>query len=182
VITLPLILLAILSIFAGGVIGKVVFGNYFGGSIYIAAGHPGLAGLAAEFRGVLPMIVQGFAGLSFWLALAGAATAWFLYIVRPDLPAVLREKLRVPVRILEEKYGFDRFNDWFFVGGARWLGSGLWKGGDVAIIDGFVNGSARTVGWSAFKTKKIQSGRIYHYAFSMIIGVLLLLTLLLLPW
>ena len=43
-----------------------------------------------------------------------------------------------------EKYGFDRFNDWFFAGGARCVGTGLWKGGDVAVIDGvFVNGSAR---------------------------------------
>ena len=52
--------------------------------------------------------------------------------------------------ILDEKYGFDEFNDWFFAGGARALGSGLWKIGDVAIIDGFlVNGSARVVGWGA---------------------------------
>ena len=75
---------------------------------------------------------------------------------------------------------FDRFNDWFFAGGARCLGSGLWKIGDVAIIDGFfVNGSARLIGWGSTVIRHFQSGYIYHYAFAMIIGILLLLSLLL---
>ena len=181
VVTLPLVLLAIPSIFSGWLIGSIAFGGYFGNSIYIAAAHPGLARLAEEFQGVLPMIWHGFSELPLWLAVAGAAAAWFLYIVRPDLPAVLREKLRVPVRILEEKYGLDRFNDWFFAGGARRIGTGLWKGGDVTVIDGVVNGSANTVGWTAQVIRHIQSGYIYHYAFAMIAGTLLLLTLLLLP-
>jgi NADH-quinone oxidoreductase subunit L len=77
-----------------------------------------------------------------------------------------------------EKYYFDRFNDWFFAGGARLLGTGLWKGGDVAVIDGIiVNGSARAVGWFAHVIRYLQSGYIYHYAFAMIIGILVLLTM-----
>jgi hypothetical protein len=65
-----------------------------------------------------------------------------------------------------------------FAGGARWLGTGLWKFGDVGVIDGFfVNGSARVVAWSAKIARKLQSGLIYHYAFTMIIGVFVLLTL-----
>jgi NADH-quinone oxidoreductase subunit L len=81
------------------------------------------------------------------------------------------------VRILEDKYGFDRFNDWFFAGGARWLGHGLWHFGDVKLIDGIaVNGSARLVGWFAGVVRELQTGRIYHYAFSMIIGALLLVS------
>jgi NADH-quinone oxidoreductase subunit L len=77
-----------------------------------------------------------------------------------------------------DKYGFDRFNDWFFAGGARWLGSGLWKGGDVAVIDGvFVNGSANVVGWFSTVIRKLQSGYIYNYAFAMIFGIVLLLSL-----
>jgi NADH-quinone oxidoreductase subunit L len=73
------------------------------------------------------MIAHGLQTLPFWLALAGAATAWYLYIVRPDLPAVIKAEVGRAGRILEEKYGFDRFNDWFFAGGARLLGRGLWK-------------------------------------------------------
>jgi NADH-quinone oxidoreductase subunit L len=176
----PLILLAIPSICAGWVIGDVVFGDYFGSSIYIAAAHPAVAELAAEFHGVVPMMLHGFHGLPFWLAFAGAACAWFLYILRPDLPAVVRQRLRYVVAILDDKYGFDRFNDWFFAGGARLFGTGLWQRGDVGVIDGiFVNGSARAVGWTASVLRYFQSGYIYHYAFAMIIGVLLLLSVLL---
>jgi NADH-quinone oxidoreductase subunit L len=180
VVTVPLILLAIPSICAGWVIGDVVYGSYFGSSITIAATHPGIAELAGEFHGVVPMMLHAVSTLPFWLAFGGAAGAWYLYIARPDLPAVLRGKARLVVAILEDKYGFDRFNDWFFAGGARLIGTGLWRGGDVAVIDNFfVNGSARVVGWSAAVIRHIQSGYIYHYAFAMIIGVLLLLSVLL---
>ena len=85
------------------------------------------------------------------------------------------------VTILEEKYGFDRFNDWFFAGGARAARHRPVEGGDVTVIDGLmVNGSARLVGWFAGVVRQLQSGYIYHYAFTMIIGVFVLLTLLVL--
>ena len=80
--------------------------------------------------------------------------------------------------ILEEKYGFDRFNDWFFAGGARLIGRGLWKGGDQALIDGvMVNGSAGAVGWISGLVRLIQTGHIYQYAFGMVFGALGLLSL-----
>jgi NADH-quinone oxidoreductase subunit L len=178
VVTLPLILLAIPSIVAGWTIGTVLYGGYFGSAIYFAPQHEGMAELAKEFHGVLTMTLHGLTALPFWLALAGAATAWYLYIANPALPAVLRQKFSFLVNILMEKYGFDRFNDWFFAGGARAVGGFFWKIGDVAIIDGFmVNGTARVVGWIASLVRLFQSGYIYHYAFTMIIGVFVLLTL-----
>jgi NADH-quinone oxidoreductase subunit L len=178
VVTLPLILLAIPSIAAGWTIGTVLYGGYFGSAIFIAPQHAGLAEMAQEFHGVMGMMLHGFTSLPFWFALAGAATAWYLYIANPELPAEVRQKAGVLVTILMEKYGFDRFNDWFFAGGARAIGNGFWKIGDVAIIDGFmVNGSARVVGWIAGLVRLFQSGYIYHYAFTMIIGVFVLLTL-----
>ncbi len=178
VVTVPLILLAIPSIGAGWFIGTVLYGGYFGSSIFISPEHEGLAEMAKEFHGVIAMMLHGFTSLPLWLALAGAATAFYLYIVNPALPAVLRGKFSFIVNILMEKYGLDRFNDWFFAGGARALGGGLWKIGDVAIIDGFmVNGTARVVGWISSLVRLFQSGYIYHYAFTMIIGVFVLLTL-----
>jgi NADH-quinone oxidoreductase subunit L len=177
VVTVPLILLSIPAIASGWLIGTVLYGNWFGGSITIADAHKGLATMAHEFHGVFGMMMHGVTTLPFWLALSGAVTAWFLYIVRPDLPAVIKKKLAFPAMILEEKYGFDRFNDWFFAGGARLLGRGLWKGGDQVLIDGvMVNGSAGTVGWISGLVRLIQSGRIYQYAFGMIFGVVTLLT------
>ncbi len=179
VVTVPLILLAIPSVVAGwAMVGPALFGGWFGGSIFIAPEHPAIARMAADFHGALGMITHGLMTPPFWLALGGAATAWYLYILRPELPAVIKSKSGVLARILEEKYGFDRFNDWFFAGGARLLGRGLWKGGDQGLIDGLaVNGSARVVGWVASIVRLFQSGYIYQYAFSMIIGVFVLLTL-----
>ena len=178
VVTVPLILLAIPSVCAGWVIGTFLYGNYFGDSIYISPQHPVMEELAQHFHGVVPMILHGLTALPFWFALAGLAAAWYLYIARPELPRVLRRRAGVLVTILTEKYGFDRFNDWFFAGGARLVGGGLWKGGDVAVIDGvIVNGSARAVGWVAAVIRYLQSGYIYHYAFAMIIGMLVLLTM-----
>ena len=178
VINLPLILLAIPSLLAGFSIGTVVYGDYFGGSIVFGESHPVIEELRGEFHGAFTMILHGITSLPFWFALAGAGTAFYLYILRPDLPAVLRGKLDVLVRVLEDKYGFDRFNDWFFAGGARLVGGGLWKIGDIALIDGLmVNGSAKLVGWSASVVRLVQSGYIYTYVFGMLIGVLGLLTL-----
>ena len=178
VVTFPLIMLAIPSICAGWIIGRFVFGDYFGNSIVVTQAHPAIATLAREFHGVQAMIMHSVKTLPFWLAVAGAATAYYIYVLRPDLPAVLRAKWGVVVTILMEKYGFDRFNDWFFAGGARAVGGGLWKGGDVAVIDGvLVNGSANAVGWLSTIIRKIQSGHIYNYAFAMIFGIVLLLSI-----
>ncbi|MDP1634492.1 MAG: NADH-quinone oxidoreductase subunit L, partial [Gallionellaceae bacterium] len=179
VVTVPLILLAIPSIIAGwAMVGPALFGNYFGGAIFISPEHPAIDRMAADFHGAMGMITHGLMTPPFWLALGGMVTAWYLYIVRPDLPAVIKEKSGVLARILEKKYGFDEFNEWFFAGGARLLGRGLWKGGDQTLIDGLmVNGSAKVVGWVASIVRLFQSGYIYQYAFSMIIGVFVLLTL-----
>ena len=60
---------------------------------------------------------------------------------------------------------------------ARAVGRGLWKGGDQGVIEGvFVNGSARAVGWFAGVVRWVQSGYIYHYAFAMLLGIIVLLT------
>ena len=180
VVTVPLILLAIPSIAAGWLIGPVLFGGYFGDSIVVAPAHDVLAKMAAEFHGVRGMMAHALGTAPFWLALAGIGTAGYLYLVRPDLPDVIRRKFQLIYTILERKYGFDELYSWLFAGGARLLGTGLWQRGDVAVIDGiFVNGSARVVGWTAAVIRHIQSGYIYHYAFAMIIGVLLLLSILL---
>jgi NADH-quinone oxidoreductase subunit L len=178
VVTLPLILLAIPAIVSGWVIGSFLFGNWFGDAIVVDPVHGAMAQLQSVFTGVFGMIAHGFVTLPFWLALSGAVLAWYLYIVRPDLPAKIKQKAGFLVTILERKYGFDEFNDWFFAGGARSIGRGLWKGGDQAIIDGVaVNGTARLVGWISSVVRLMQTGHIYQYAFAMIIGVFVLLTL-----
>jgi NADH-quinone oxidoreductase subunit L len=177
VVTVPLLLLAIPSIAAGWVVGPVLFGGYFDGSIFIAPAHPALREMADDFHGLGEMMAHSLRSAPLWLGLAGIALAWYMYILRPDLPARVRQRAGILVAVLEDKYGLDRFNDWFFAGGMRRIGRGLWRYGDVTFIDGvMVNGSARLVGWFAGVVRWLQSGFIYHYAFSMIIGAFILLT------
>ena len=177
VVTLPLIALAIPSVVIGAAgIGSMVFGDYFGNSIVVAHEHDVLGQLAAEFHGVWPFITHGVTQLPFMLAMAGVATAWLLYVHSPAIPARIAASLSLLHKILLEKYGFDRFNDWFFAGGSRSVGRLLWKVGDEALIDGLlVNGSARAIGWWAGVVRMVQTGKLYDYAFAMIIGLLVLL-------
>jgi NADH-quinone oxidoreductase subunit L len=176
VVTLPLVLLAIPSVAIGWLaIEPMLYGGWFGSSISATAT---MAGMAQLFHGAGAMVVHAFGTVPFWLDIAGVSLAAWLYLVRPDLPAVIKAKSGVLATILERKYGFDDFNDWFFAGGARALGGGLAKWGDRTIIDGImVNGTARLVGWFAGIARRVQTGYVYHYAFTMIIGVFALLTL-----
>jgi NADH-quinone oxidoreductase subunit L len=179
VVTVPLILLAIPSIYAGwAYIQPMLFGDWFGSAIYVnQTAHPAMEELAHEFHGPAAMAMHAFTSVPFWLAVAGVAAAYLMYMVRKDLPEKFREKAGILYTILDQKYFFDRFNDWFFAGGARLIGGRLWRWGDVAAIDGLiVNGSARMVGQIAAIVRHLQSGYIYHYAFAMIIGVALLAT------
>ena len=156
-------------------IAPMLYGNFFGSAI---AATETMAELKNEFHGAWAMLLHGLTAFPFWLAFAGAATAWVCYIAKPELPAKIRAKLSFFVNILDQKYGFDRFNDWFFAGGVRKLGQGLWRFGDVTIIDGImVNGTANLIGWFSGVARKVQTGHVYTYAFTMIIGVFGFLTL-----
>jgi NADH-quinone oxidoreductase subunit L len=176
VITLPLVLLAIPSVVIGALtIGPMLFGDVFKGVITVFPAHGAMAELAAHFHGWVAMAVHALQTLPFWLAVAGVASAWYCYLVNPALPAAIKRMFSPIHTLFENKYYLDRFNEIFFAGGARMLGTGLWKVGDQAIIDGAaVNGSARLVGWVAGLVRGIQSGFIYHYAIAMIVGVALL--------
>jgi NADH-quinone oxidoreductase subunit L len=178
VVTVPLIALAIPSVLIGWMtIEPTLVGEWFGNSIVVSAAHPAVAEFREEWHGIGAFMLHGVTALPFWLALAGIVSAWYLYLVRPELPARIAGAVRPLYTLLDNKYYFDRFNDWFFAGGARKVGSFLSNVGDRSIIDGFfVNGTARVVGWTAALVRHIQSGYVYHYAFTMIVGVLALLS------
>jgi NADH-quinone oxidoreductase subunit L len=178
VVTFPLIMLAIPSLVIGYVaIEPMLFGDYFQGAIHISEAHPAMEELAHEFHGAAAMALHALTTLPFWLALAGVVVSWFFYMKRPDIPEMIKKRFALIYMILDRKYGFDDFNDWFFAGGARKVGGLLWRIGDVRVIDGFfVNGTARLIGWTSRLIRHFQSGFIYHYAFAMIIGVFVLIT------
>lgn len=179
VVTLPLIALAIPSAFIGYIaIEPMLFGTYFNEVIHVDhTAHPVMHELAHHFHGAMPMALHALTTAPFWLALAGVALSWFFYMKRPDIPAMIKEKCSMIYCVLDNKYGFDSFNEKVFAGGSRWLGGLLWKYGDIKWIDGLVvNGTANLIGRISGIIRHLQSGLIYHYAFAMIIGVFLLLT------
>jgi NADH-quinone oxidoreductase subunit L len=177
VVTVPLILLAIPSLYSGAAyVGNVVFGDFFGESILISQSHAAVAEMRAEWHGVVPFVIHGIESLPFWLALAGIATAWYFYVRRIDLPAKVAARLGGVYTLLVNNYYFDKFNDWFFAGGFRRIGTLFSNVGDKSIIDGFfVNGSARVVAATAVLLRHLQTGRVYHYAFVMIVSVFVML-------
>ncbi|MDR3159616.1 MAG: NADH-quinone oxidoreductase subunit L [Zoogloeaceae bacterium] len=182
VVTAPLILLAIPSIFIGYFTLEpfVVYGlGYFNGVIFVdGAAHGVMGEFTDHFKGALAMGLHAFVGAPFWLALAGVFCAWFLYLKRPGLPAAIQRRFPLLHALLENKYFADKFYETVFAGGARLLGRGLWRGVDVALIDSLaVNGAARLAGWGAALLRRLQTGYVYHYAFTMIIGLAALIGL-----
>ena len=178
VVTVPLVLLAIPSVLIGFfTIEPMLFGDFFKGVIHFSDSHPVMAELGEEFHGAVGMAIHGMTTLPFILAMSGVAVAWLFYMKMPAIPAAIMKTFKPIHTLLENKYYFDKFNEIFFAGGARLLGRGLWKVGDQTLIDGMVvNGSAKVVGVIAQLTRLFQSGHIYQYAFSMIVGVFVLLT------
>ncbi|APZ43855.1 NADH-quinone oxidoreductase subunit L [Acidihalobacter ferrooxydans] len=177
VVTVPLILLAIATVGAGGVAYPLLFGSFFGNSIYVAPQYDVLAVLGEHFHGLLSFTLHGLAQPPFWLALAGVAVAWDVTLYRSKLGLHVHSRLGWVRTVLEKGYGFDAFNDAVFAAGSRGLGRLLWRLGDALLIDGLVvNGTARLIGWTAARVRWVQTGYLYHYSFAMIIGVLVLLS------
>jgi NADH-quinone oxidoreductase subunit L len=179
VVTVPLVLLAIPSVVIGFMtIQPMLYGEFFKDVIFIdAVKHPAMKELAESFHGPVAMALHGLSTAPFWLALAGVVTAWYMYLVNPKVPAFFARALRPLIVVMENKYFMDWINENILAKGARGLGSGLWKVGDRAIIDGFfVNGSWKVVGMVSGVVRWFQSGYLYHYALVMILGVFVLMT------
>ena len=178
VVTAPLVLLAIPSAIVGWItVEPILFGGFFGGAIVAAPEHDALAQLGVEFwHGSLGLVAHAVVTPVFWLATAGVATAWFLYLKRPDIPETLCRRFKALHVLLERKYYFDELWIRGFAGGGRRLGDRLWKKGDRFLIDGvLVNGTANSIARLAGILRQLQSGYLYTYAFAMIIGLTMLL-------
>jgi NADH-quinone oxidoreductase subunit L len=174
VVWVPLVVLAVPSVLIGWLtIEPVALGDFFGESIFVLEEHDVLRELAEEFHGSGAFVLHALTHFgAFYIALAGALAAWFLYIRRPDLPGKLRESLAPAYRLLDNKYYFDWFNENVIAPATRGLGDVLWKVGDRGLIDGLiVNGSARAVGALSGVVKRVQTGFLYHYAFVMVVGL-----------
>ncbi len=178
VVTVPLLLLAIPSVVIGYMtIEPMLYGEFFKDAIFVSDKHHVMHELAAAFHGPVAMAQHAVSMAPFWLALAGVVVAWYMYLINPAVPAFFAKALRPLIVVLENKYFMDWINENILARGARLLGTGLWKGGDRALIDGLVvNGSWKVVGWVSGVVRWFQSGYLYHYALVMILGILVLMT------
>ena len=179
VVTVPLLLLAIPSVVIGYLtIEPLLFGDFLKDAVHVdAARHPAMAQLAEHFHGAAAMATHSLVTLPLWLAVGGVVTAYVFYMLVPAVPAFFARALAPLVTLMENKYYMDWINEHIFAAGARLLGRGLWKVGDVTLIDGAaVNGSARLVGWIGSLVRLLQTGYIYHYALVMLVGVFALMT------
>ena len=194
VVTLPLLLLAIPSIAIGFfTAGPMLFGTnwsgaveqlpFFSGAIDLAAARDTVAMLGERmWHGPVAFALHGFVTPVFWLVVAGFALATAMYWWRPELADRARQALRLPVKVLENKYWADDLWIKGFAGGSLQIGRvSRWI--DQKLIDGLiVNGAVRVVGLVASVSRRAQSGLLYHYAFVMIIGLVLLLAVLIRHW
>ncbi len=178
VITLPLILLAVPSVVIGFfTVESLLFGNYFDNVITIARDkHLAMYTLENNWHGAAAMAIHGLTTLPFVLMLAGVGLAWCLYIRWTDIPAKIQSAIKPIYQLLDNKYYLDKFNQVVIVKGLRLLGTVFWKLGDQGLIDNLiVNGAWKTVAWVSSVIRLFQTGYIYHYAFGMIIGLVLML-------
>ncbi|MDR7067362.1 NADH-quinone oxidoreductase subunit L [Pseudoxanthomonas japonensis] len=203
VVTVPLVLLAIPSILIGFfTIGPMLFGTdwtgrqeatpFFQGAIDFLRIDSSVAlsprdtvmALKADFHGPWEFALHGMTMPPFFLALAGFALATFLYLFRPDLASKARQSTAGAflTNILDKKYWADHLWINGFAGGGVKLGKAS-RAFDTHVIDGAaVNGTAKLVDLGAQLLRKTQSGYLYHYAFAMIVGLILLLGVVIKFW
>ena len=179
VVTVPLIALAIPSVLIGALtVVPVLFGDYYGRSILVLPANNVVAKLAEEFPQPvwISFALHGLTAPPFWLAVAGAVTAWLFFLRNPAWADRTQQRFGWLYRLLTQKYYFDWVNEKVIAPLTRGIGIGLWKGGDEMLIDGaMVNGTAEGVTWFGSVLRLVQSGYLYSYAFWMMIGLALLL-------
>ena len=162
--TVPLLLLAALSIITG----------YLGIPEFIRPVLPGPEGMGAPHEG---LAAAGLMLLATLLGLGGIATAYVFYVKSPELPDRLIQRWREAYALSFNKWYVDEFYDRTIVQPTVALANGLWKYVEVEVIDAMVNGvGAATVVWG-LALRLVQSGEVQHYALAMALGAVAILGL-----
>lgn len=177
VVTVPLIALAIPSILIGYfTIDPLLYGNWFSSAIHVDPANDVLASMAPEFHGAFAMGLHGFTQLPFLLMLAAFVICTYIYVFNPAMAGKIKSAVKPLWTVLDKKYWFDEWQYALFGGGGIKLGRVLWKVSDAGLIDGaMVNGSVSVIHRSSALLRRLQTGYLYHYAFVMILGLILLL-------
>ncbi|MCD6055625.1 MAG: proton-translocating NADH-quinone oxidoreductase, chain [Gammaproteobacteria bacterium] len=179
VVWLPLVCLAVPSIVLGFLFIKPMLytePGLLGSSVITLPAYDVLSKMAEEYHGIAAATWQGLLGAPFWLSVFGIFCAWYAYQKAPETPAKLARRFSIFYRILVNKYGFDDFNQTVIVRSVRNLSSWFYFIVDTKCIDNYVvNGTGRMISFLSRLTRQAQTGYLYHYAFVMILGVLIFL-------
>jgi NADH-quinone oxidoreductase subunit L len=173
VMTVPLVVLAVLSVIGGwvGLPGGWLWGDAIGHYLAPAlAAPPGHHGHPSSGTLVFLMTVTTA------VALGGIALAWLLYVRLPDLPERIAAAARWLYELLWNKYWIDEVYETLFLGPYQAACRVFWQGIDSAVIDGIVNGVGLGVSASALGWRRLQTGNVQHYAFAMVVGTVAILT------
>jgi NADH-quinone oxidoreductase subunit L len=167
----PLLVLALGAVFSGYLAKEYFVGHdmneFWGGSILM------LHNIIEEAHHV-PFWVKK---LPILVGVIGIFAAFVMYILKPNWPAAFVARIRPVHTFVYNKWFFDELYDRVFVRPSFVLGRGLWKSGDGAVIDGVgPDGIAAATRNLAGRASRLQSGFVYHYAFAMLIGLVLLAT------
>jgi NADH-quinone oxidoreductase subunit L len=160
--TLPLVILAVLSIATG----------YFGIPEFLAPVFERDGG-NAHASGALGIMLLATA-----MGVLGIAAAYYAYVLHPSLPDRWAQQWRTAYEWSFHKWYFDEAYDRSIVRPTFTAAAELWERIDVAVIDGAVNGVARAIAWGAWFLRLVQSGQTQHYALGMALGAVVILTLL----
>ncbi len=178
VVTVPLVALAIPSLVIGYfTIQPALYGNWFGASIHVDDATNVLTALAPDFHGALAMGLHGFTQLPFWLMFAAFLICTYVYLINPAMAGKIKGALKPLWTVLDRKYWFDEVEYALFASGGVKMGRLFWKVSDAGLIDGAaVNGSVNLIHRGAGLLRRLQTGYLYHYAFVMIVGLIVMLS------
>jgi NADH-quinone oxidoreductase subunit L len=173
VMLLPLMALSVGAIFAG----MLLHTWFIGEDQAVFWNHAIFNGAASHIIANLDQVPATVEYAPLVLGLGGIAIAWYFYIRRPELPAELARRFRPIYLFVLNKWYFDELYDRIFVGPLRRAARVYWKVGDATIIDGIPNGLASLAAGGARQAVRLQTGALASYAFVMLIGVVVLVSL-----
>ncbi len=162
-ITIPLMILAVLSVVTG----------YLGIPGFLEPAFPGGEHQSSQHGGPAALGIMAIATV---MGLAGIAGAYYVYVMNPGLPDRLAQQWRTVYQGSLNKWYVDEAYDQIVVRPTFVTATNLWKHVDVNLIDAAVNGVARAFAWGGWLLRLMQSGQTQHYALGMAVGAVVIVT------
>lgn len=177
-ILLPLIILAVPTLFSGALFFHADLNGFFGSSLFILPQHTAMATLLRFDGNEWQFFVSKLIDAPFLLGLSGIVLAYLLYVQFPRIPEVICQKCSWVYIFFVKKYFIDETYDLVFGGGARLLGMICYRVVDIFVIDrSIVGGLARSVVKLGASLRKLQTGLLYHYTLAMVLGLVVIFSL-----